>query len=137
MTTPIVEVDFRLVAGDGFQRAFIAYSVAPLTPMNLAGWSGGASIRATFDPTYQSSPLVTMTTSTPSPNGSTLAIQAIAPIVYPDAAMWTLVGADTLLLSSGIPAAAMAKVFYNVWVTPPGGQPVTLSAGAMLVRTRV
>jgi hypothetical protein len=130
--TPLVQLDFRLVQGDGWNMVFPITYALDGTPFPLTGYSADFSLRQNYgDPAS----MIAMTTSVPSVNGSTIAIvvapggvilSAIQPIVTP---------ADTMLLVA-MAGARQAKFYYTMRMIPPGGAPTTVTAGTWYVWAR-
>lgn len=125
MTTPLVQIDFRLVQGDGWSAIFPL--TFPLTGAEypIPGYAASFSLRQNYG---DAAPIFSMTTSVPSANGSTIAIVvppsgALLSAVFP-----TAVPADTMLLVS-LAGARQSKWYFNMAITPPGGSPITVAAG--------
>lgn len=130
--TPIVELNFRLMQGDGWNYIFPVTYAIDGTPVPLSGYSADFSLRQNYgDP----SPIIAMTTTTPSTNGSTIAI-VDAPSQSILSAIQTIVTPTDTMLLTALGGARQAKFYYTMRMTPAAGAPITLSAGTWYVWVR-
>lgn len=133
--TPLLVFNQEIVQGDGWEYVFMCYGgTVPSPPIPLSG-SCSFSLRRNYgDP----APLIAMTDSTPSVNGSTIAFvntPGISPAVL--ASVHPIVTeADCMLLTS-IQGQKTTKFHYQISYTPTGGKRVTLVAGSWYVWSRV
>jgi hypothetical protein len=133
MMTPIIQQDFRLVQGDGWQYYFPCTNVLTGAPIALNGYSAAFSLRRNYG---DATALIAMTTSTPSANGSTIQIVAAPGSVSPlSAVLPTVTGADVMLLTPLV-GQRTTKFYYGISISPPAGDPITIVAGAWYVWTR-
>ena len=132
--TPIVTVDFQLMQGDGWTVAFPCYTVAPMVPFPLTGYGAAFSVRQNFG---DAAPLLTFAIGSPTVNGSNIAIVQTVGSTILSTVQPTIRAADALFLGSIIGGSKTSKLYYNCWITPPGGDPITIAVGAFYLRTRV
>lgn len=122
---PSGEVDFRIYQGDTWVQTFTAFSDQPLTPFDLTGYSATFSVRRGY---ADASPMYSMTTSTPSVNGSTVGIVT--------STLTTTTKPADSSLATPLPGQRTTRVFHNLFVTSPAGVVTTIAAGSIYIWTR-
>jgi hypothetical protein len=132
MSTPLLQLDFRVVQGDGVTKGIALTNALDGTPYSIAGYSADFSLRQNYgDP----QPLIAMTTSVPSANGSTIAIVAAPGTTGSNATSIVITPADTMLLPP-LMAARQAKYYYTWRILNALSVPTTVAVGAWYVTAR-
>lgn len=146
---PPVEVDIGpVILGDPWTLGFPCFNPATWTPQSIAGYGADVSISQNFGDAAQGKSLIFVTSSANTPAGSSIAILPYTGtpgtgticVVTPNIraadilALWN--GSNPTGASVIINGAKTTRLWYQVRILAPGGDPQTVAMGGWYLRTR-
>lgn len=129
MPDPVISSDFKIVAGDQFQRTFFCFAGSIATPVRLTGWTANFSVRQNFG---DSVPLIALSSTSPTAQGS-IAIAPPAGSTVPNGITVTVFGSATATLPAPMARQREGRLQARLWVVDTLGASATLWEGALYI----